>query len=47
MYRVVHCRFQVDSASALIMAAKNLMNAVVETVKTSYIVSVAVSVVWL
>ena len=35
---------QVDSASTLITTAKNLMKAVVETVKTCYIASTAVSI---
>ena len=34
---------QVDNASALITAAKNLMTAVVLTVKTCYVASTAVS----
>lgn len=33
------CLFQLDSATSLIQAAKNLMNAVVLTVKASYVAS--------
>lgn len=33
------CASQVDSAMSLIQAAKNLMNAVVQTVKASYVAS--------
>ena len=38
---------QVDNASALITAAKNLMTAVVLTVKTCYVASTAVSCTYL
>ena len=34
-----HVYFQLDSATSLIQAAKNLMNAVVLTVKCSYVAS--------
>lgn len=36
---VTLCPWQVDSAMSLIQAAKNLMNAVVQTVKASYVAS--------
>lgn len=43
MFRYPCVSLQVDSASALIVTAKNLMMTVVETVKTCYIASTAVS----
>lgn len=39
MLQIVEFFFQLDSATSLIQAAKNLMNAVVLTVKASYVAS--------
>lgn len=43
-YIHVHLYFQLDSATSLIQAAKNLMNAVVLTVKACYVASTKVNI---
>ena len=39
---LIFTRLQLDSATSLILAAKNLMNAVILTVKASYVASTKV-----